>query len=76
MPRAAEIDLDRARVLLQQGYPRDALRLLERIGPGDPLRAEAARLRADIQRELLSKSRNGGAAAAARGGGGRRSGGP
>ena len=53
----AEIDLDRARVLLAQGHPRDALRLLERIGPGDPLRAEAARLREDIQRELLSEVR-------------------
>jgi hypothetical protein len=55
VPRAAELDLQRARVLASQGYPRDALRLLERIGPGDPLRAEAARLRADIQRALLSK---------------------
>jgi hypothetical protein len=60
VPRAAEIEIDRARVLLQQGYPRDALRMLERIGPGDPLRAEAAQLRADIQRELLSKSESGG----------------
>ena len=33
VPRAAEIDLDRARVLLAQGHPRDALRLLDRIGP-------------------------------------------
>jgi tetratricopeptide (TPR) repeat protein len=54
VPRAAEIDIARARVLLTQGYPRDALRLLERIGAGDPLRVEAARLREDIQRALLS----------------------
>jgi len=60
VPRASEIEIDRARVLLRQGYPRDALRMLERIGPGDPLRAEAAQLRADIQRELLSKSESGG----------------
>jgi len=55
VPRAAEMDLARARVLLAQRYPRDALRMLERIGPGDPLRADAARLREDIQRALLSQ---------------------
>jgi len=55
VPRGAEIDLDRARVLLAQGHARDALRLLERIGPGDPLHAEVVRLREDIQRALLSK---------------------
>jgi tetratricopeptide (TPR) repeat protein len=54
VPRSAEIDLDRARVLLAQGHPRDALRLLDRIGPNDPSRAEAAALREDVQRELLS----------------------
>jgi hypothetical protein len=59
VPRAAEIDLDRARVLLAQGHARDALRLLERIGPGGPLRAEAAQLRGDIQRALLSKYEGG-----------------
>jgi tetratricopeptide (TPR) repeat protein len=55
VPRSAEIDLDRARVLLAQGHPRDALQLLERIGPNDPLRVEAAALREDVQRELLSE---------------------
>jgi tetratricopeptide (TPR) repeat protein len=55
VPRSAEIDLDRARVLLAQGHPRDALRLLDRIGPNDPSRAEAAALREDVQRELLSE---------------------
>jgi tetratricopeptide (TPR) repeat protein len=55
IPRSAEVDLDRARVLLAQGHPRDALRLLDRIGPYDPLRAEAATLREDVQRELLSE---------------------
>jgi hypothetical protein len=54
------MEIERARVLLQQGYPRDALRQIERIGSGDPLREEAARLRAEIQRELLSKSEGGG----------------
>ena len=55
VPRSAEIDLDRARVVLAQGHPRDALRLLDRIGPDDPSRAEAAALREDVQRELLSE---------------------
>jgi hypothetical protein len=59
VPRGAEMDLDRARVLLSQGHARDALRLLDRIGPGDPLRAEAAQLREDIQRALLSKFEGG-----------------
>lgn len=60
VPRAAEMDLERARLLLAQRYPRDALRLVERIGPGDPLRAEAARLREEIQRALLLQSEGGG----------------
>lgn len=55
VPRAAEIDLERARTLLSQGHARDALRLLDRIGPADPLSAEAAQLREDIQRVLLSQ---------------------
>jgi tetratricopeptide (TPR) repeat protein len=55
VPRSAEIDLERARVLLAQGHPRDALQLLDRIGPNDPSRAEAAALREDVQRELLSE---------------------
>jgi tetratricopeptide (TPR) repeat protein len=55
VPRSAEIDLERARILLSQGHPRDALLLLDRIGPNDPSRAEAAALREDVQRELLSE---------------------
>jgi|WetSurMetagenome_2_1015567.scaffolds.fasta_scaffold328658_2 hypothetical protein len=59
VPRAAEIDLERARMLAAQGYSRDALRLLERIGPGDPLREEAAQLKGEIQQALLSKHEGG-----------------
>jgi hypothetical protein len=59
VPRSAEIDLDRARGLLEGGHPRDALRLLDRIGPNDPLRAEAAALREDVQRTLLSETEGG-----------------
>jgi hypothetical protein len=59
VPSASELDIERARVLLSQGYPRDAMRLIERIGSGHPLRAEAAQLRAEIQRELLAKYEGG-----------------
>jgi hypothetical protein len=59
VPRSAEIDLDRARVLLNGGHPRDALGLLDGIGPSDPLRDEASALLADVQRELLSEFEGG-----------------
>lgn len=64
VPRAAEIDMARARTLFASGHARDALQLVERVRPGDPLRAEADALREDIQRVLLS----GGAEAAPTGG--------
>jgi tetratricopeptide (TPR) repeat protein len=52
--RAAETALVRARGFYRDGRLRDALRVLDRIGPGDPARAEADLLRADIQRDLLA----------------------
>jgi tetratricopeptide (TPR) repeat protein len=52
--RAAESALVRARGLYADGRLRDALRALDRIGPGDPLRVESDRLRTDIQRDLLA----------------------
>lgn len=52
--RTADIVLDRARGLYAGGHLHDALRLLDRIGVGDPLRADSDRLRADIQRDLLA----------------------
>jgi tetratricopeptide (TPR) repeat protein len=52
--RAAETALARARVLYADGRLRDALRAVDRINPGDPVRVEADRLRADIQRDLLA----------------------
>lgn len=55
VPRGAEIDIDRARALLAAGHARDALRLVERIRPSDPLEAEAGRLIEEIQRTLLSE---------------------
>lgn len=52
--RAGEIALVRARRLQTEGRLRDALGALDRVQRADPLRAEADRLRADIQRELLA----------------------
>lgn len=52
--RASEAVLVRARALHADGRLRDALRTLDQIGLADPFRAEADRLRADIQRDLLA----------------------
>jgi tetratricopeptide (TPR) repeat protein len=52
--RASETVLARARTLQADGRLRDALRALDRIGIADPFRAEADRLRADIQRDLFA----------------------
>lgn len=52
--RASEIGLARARALHADGSLFDALRAIDRIGIADPHRAEADRLRADVQRDLLA----------------------
>ena len=52
--RSSEIVLARARSLYSDGHLRDALRALERIDAADPLRPDADRLRADVQRALLA----------------------
>jgi len=52
--RASETALVRARALHTDGQLHDALRALDRIDVGDPLRAQADRLRADIQRDLFA----------------------
>ena len=52
--RSSETAVARATELYAGGHLRDALRLLERVGTADPLRAEADLLRADIQRDLLA----------------------
>jgi hypothetical protein len=54
IPRRAESALSRARALVAGGKLRDALPLLESIRLTDPERAEADRLRADIQRQLMA----------------------
>ena len=52
--RASETALARARALHAGGHLQDALRALDRVGLADPFRAEADRLRADIQRDILA----------------------
>ena len=51
---ANEAFLSRAKAQFASGRLRDALRQLDRIPIGDPLRADADRLRADVQRQLLA----------------------
>ena len=57
--RVSDTRMSRARDLVTSGHPHDALALLTEIDIADPLRIEADRLTADIQRGLL-----GGASAA------------
>ena len=52
--RASETVLVRALRLHTDGRLRDALHALDRIGIADPFRAEADRLRTDIQRDLFA----------------------
>jgi hypothetical protein len=53
-PTTTEVYVSRGRRLFETGRLRDAMIELERVPAGDPLRAEADRLRASIQRELLA----------------------
>jgi hypothetical protein len=55
--RSSERILARARSLQGGGHLQDALKLLDGIGPADPMRAEADRVRADVQRRLLETGR-------------------
>ena len=57
--RTADTLLDRARGLYAGGHLHDALRLLDRVDLADPARADADRLRASIQRDLLSAAETG-----------------
>jgi len=52
--RGSEVRIDRARELHVAGRSLDALRELDAVEAGDPLRPEADRLRSDVQRALLS----------------------
>ena len=51
--RTSETLVARARTLYADGRLHDALRTLDRIDVADPFRADADRLRADVQRSLL-----------------------
>lgn len=53
-PRRAELALARAQALMQRGRLRDALSVLETIRVTDRERADAERLRGDIQRQLIA----------------------
>jgi tetratricopeptide (TPR) repeat protein len=52
--RSVDAVLARARSLQARGKTREALRLVERIDPADPLRPQADRLRGELQRALLA----------------------
>ena len=54
VPSPTEAYLAQGRDLFAGGKLRDAMRVLERVPVGDPLRQDADRLRGDIQRELLA----------------------
>lgn len=65
VPGGADLALARAQALAAGGHPREALRALDEIRPGDPLRRQADQLRADIQQRLLAAAHAGAASAAA-----------
>jgi tetratricopeptide (TPR) repeat protein len=54
VPRSSETAIERARALFESGRLYDALRAVDLVRPADPLRADADRLKAAIQRELLA----------------------
>ena len=54
VPAPTESYVAQARARFASGKLRDALRALDRVPVGDSLRADAERLRGDIQRELLA----------------------
>ena len=57
IPRRAETAISRARALAAAGRLHDALQALDTVRTTDPLRAEADRLRGDIQQQLLAINR-------------------
>jgi tetratricopeptide (TPR) repeat protein len=54
VPRSSETALDRANALFASGRLYDAIRAVDLVRPTDPLRADADKLKAAIQRELLA----------------------
>ena len=60
-PRSSETAIVRAQALLASGKLYDALRAVDLVRPTDPLRGEAEKLKAAIQRELLAHQTSPGA---------------
>jgi tetratricopeptide (TPR) repeat protein len=56
VPRSSEGALERASALFASGRLYDAIRAVDLVRPTDPLRADADKLKAAIQRELLAHS--------------------
>jgi hypothetical protein len=54
LPRRAEMAVARAQTLAAAGHLTDALVALDMVRATDPQRADADRLRSDIQRQLLA----------------------
>jgi hypothetical protein len=54
VPRSSEMALDRAQALFESGRLYDAIRAVDLVRPTDPLRGDADKLKAAIQRELLA----------------------
>ena len=54
VPRSAETAMERAEALFASGRLYDALRAVDLVRATDPLRADAEKLKGDIQRELLA----------------------
>jgi len=54
VPLGSETAIERANQLFHAGHLHDALRALDVVRPVDPLRGDADRLKADIQRELIA----------------------
>ena len=66
VPSASDVWIARAQAEYDRGHLREALLALEGIRPGDPLSAEAHRLKAVIQSKLLEAARGGQSPASAR----------
>ena len=58
VPLGSEAAIERASALYRSGRLHDALRALEVVRPVDPRRADADKLKADIQRDLIAHATN------------------
>jgi hypothetical protein len=54
LPRRGEVALARSRALVATGHLRDALTALDLVRPTDPQKADADRLRGEIQMQLIA----------------------